>query len=156
MHAVLIACCVVLLLTAKARAEGARTWMFHFDSDAAVLQYGSPDSDDMVIAFSCEPARQSLHIAEFVGSNSLLPGRTAQLKLSAGSTSVGYSGQTVANEMDGTVNIEVTTPIDPKLFALLKSAPSFTLEVAGKRETIPLAGAPPHVAAFEKACLAKP
>jgi hypothetical protein len=37
----------------------------------------------------------------------------------------------------------------------LKSAPSFILDVAGKQETIPLTGAAPHVAAFEKACLAK-
>ena len=145
-------CSLALLLGAPAGAQETRTWMFNFDSDTAVLQYGSPQSDDAVLVITCEPAKHTMHINEFIGSESLEPGRTAHLKLISGTVTLDYAGQTVTNEMDGTVNIEVTAPTDPKLIALLKTGTTLTVDVAGKQTTIPLKGAAPHVAEFEKAC----
>ena len=144
---------LALLLAAPAGAQEARSWMFNFDSDTAVLQYGTPDSDDAVLVIACEPGKKSMHINEFIGADGLVPGRTAHLKLTNGVTSVDYPGQTVANEMDGTVNIEVSIAVDPKLIALLKAGPTLTVDIAGKPTAIPLKDAAPHVADFEKACL---
>ena len=155
MRRMAVICSLVLMLAAPAGAQDARTWIFNFDSDTAVLQYGSPESDDAVLVITCEPGKRSMHINEFIGSESLVPGRTAHLKLVNGAASVDYAGQTVTNEMDGGVNIEVTAPTDPKLIALLKTGTALTVEIAGKQTTIPLKGAAPHVAEFEKACLGK-
>jgi hypothetical protein len=146
-------CLLALILGAPARAQDARTWIFNFDSDTAVLQFGTPESDDAVLVIACEPGKKSMHINEFIGADGLVPGRTAHLKLTNGVTSLDYAGQTVANEMDGTVNIEVTVAPDPKLIALLKTGTALTVDIAGKRTSIPLTGAAPHVAEFEKACL---
>jgi hypothetical protein len=82
-----------------------------------------------------------------------MPGRPARLKLGNGTAVLDYAGQTLANEMDGTVNIEVTVALDPKLIALLKAGPTLTVDIAGKPTAIPLKDAAPHVAEFEKACL---
>ena len=144
---------LALLLAAPAGAQEARTWMFNFDSDTAVLQYGTPDSDDAVLVIACEPGKKTMRINEFVGSASLVPGRAARLKLGNGTASLDYAGQTVANEMDGTVNIEVTAALDPKLIAVLKAGSTLTVDIAGKPTAIPLKDAAPHVAEFEKACL---
>ena len=144
---------LALVLAAPAGAQAARSWMFNFDSDTAVLQYGTPDSDDAVLVIACEPGKKSMHINEFIGSDKLMPGRTAHLKLGNGTAVVDYAGQTVANEMDGTVNIEVSAPIDPKLIALLKTGSTLTVDIAGKQTAIPLKDAAAHVAEFEKACL---
>lgn len=144
---------LALVLAAPAGAQEARTWMFNFDSDTAVLQYGTPESDDAVLVIACEPGKKSMRINEFIGSAGLVPGRTAHLKLSNGTAALDYAGQTVANEMDGTVNIEVSVAADPKLIALLKSGSSLTVDIAGKPTAIPLKDAAPHVAEFEKACL---
>ena len=144
---------LTLLLAAPAGAQEARSWMFNFDSDTAVLQYGTPDSDDAVLVIACEPGKKSMHINEFIGSTSLVPGRTARLKLGSGTAVLDYAGQTVANEMDGTVNIEVSVALDPKLIALLKAGPTLTVDIAGKQTAIPLKDAAHHVADFEKACL---
>jgi hypothetical protein len=144
---------LALLLAAPAGAQPGRTWMFNFDSDTAVLQYGTPDSDDAVLVIACEPGKKSMRINEFIGSATLLPGRTAHLKLGNGTTILDYAGQTVANEMDGTVDIEVSAPVDPRLIALLKAGTTLTVDVAGKQTAIPLTDAAPHVADFEKACL---
>jgi hypothetical protein len=144
---------LMLVLAAPAGAQEARTWMFNFDSDTAVLLYGTRDSDDAVLVIACEPGKKTMHINEFIGSAGLVPGRTAHLKLSNGTAALDYSGQTIANEMDGTVNIEVSIAADPKLIALLKAGSSLTVDIAGKPTAIPLKDAAPHVAEFEKACL---
>jgi hypothetical protein len=144
---------LVLALAAPAGAQEARSWMFNFDSDTAVLQYGTPDSDDAILVIACEPGKKTMRINEFIGSAGLMPGQAAHLKLGNGTAVVDYSGQTVANETDGTVNIEVSVAVDPKLIALLKTGPSLTIDIAGKQTAIPLKDAAPHVAEFEKACL---
>jgi hypothetical protein len=144
---------LVLILAAPAGAQEARTWMFNFDSDTAILQYGTPESDDAVLVIACDPGKRSMHINEFIGSASLVPGHPAHLKLGNGTAVVDYAGQTVANEMDGTVNVEVSIAVDPRLIALLKTGASLTVAIAGKQTAIPLKDAAPHVAEFEKACL---
>ena len=146
---------LLLALSVSVQAQDARSWTFNFDSDAAVLQYGTPDSDDAVLVISCEPGKRSMRIAEFIGSDSLVPGRTAHLKLASGAATLDYAGQTVSNEMDGTVNIEVTVAPDPKLTALLKTGTALTLDIAGKQASIPLKDAAKPAAEFEKACFAR-
>lgn len=144
---------LALFLATPAGAQEARSWMFNFDSDTAVLQYGTPDSDDAVLVIACEPGKKSMRINEFIGSANLVPGRAAHLKLGNGTAVLDYAGQTVANEMDGTVNIEVAAAVDPRLIALLKTGASLTVDIAGKQTAIPLKDAAPQVAEFEKACL---
>jgi hypothetical protein len=144
---------LALALAAPAGAQEARSWMFNFDSDTAILQYGTPESDDAVLVIACDPGKRTMRINEFIGSASLVPGHAARLRLGNGTAVLDYAGQTVANEMDGTVNVEVSVAIDPKLIALLKTGPSLTIDIAGKQTAIPLKDAAPHVAEFEKACL---
>jgi hypothetical protein len=151
----LIAGALFLALAAGTQAQDARSWTFNFDSDAAVLQFGTPDSDDAVLVISCEPGKRSMRIAEYIGSDDLVPGRTAHLKLAGGTVTLDYAGQTVSNEMDGTVNIEVTIAPDPKLIALLKTGAALTLDIAGKQASIPLKDAAKPAAEFEKACFAR-
>ena len=79
----------------------------------------------------------------------------ASFKLSAGTQSLDLSGDATANESDGAVSIEVNGAPNPRLFALLKAGPSLTIEVAGARETVPLAAAAPHVPVLEKLCLGR-
>jgi hypothetical protein len=140
---------------APAAAQGARTWLFDDSSDVVTLQYGTPESDDVVIAMSCETDTKTMRITEFASSSSLTPGQAARIKLTNGSASLAYDGQVLTNEMDGGVNLEVVTPVDAKLFALLKGGSSLTIDVAGKQSTVPMKGAAPHIAPLEKACLAK-
>ena len=151
----LLGCALAVAIAGSARAQEARAWLFNFDSDTAVLQYGTPESDDVVLVISCDPAKRSMQIAEVVGSSNLVPGRPTRLKLFNGAASLDYPGETVPNEMDGTVNVEVRTNADPRLMPLLKTGTAITLDIAGKQQAIPLKGAAPHVAEFEKACFAR-
>ena len=146
---------LVLALAAPATAQDSRVWNFDDNPEAPTLGFGAPDSDDVVIAFSCEPSATRMTIVEAVASTKLNPGASVPLKLSAGSVSLALTGDAIASETDGTVNIEVSGPPNPRVFALLKAGPTLTIEVPGAKETIPLSGAAPHVAAFERMCLAR-
>jgi hypothetical protein len=155
MWGVLIAVLLAMAGLGPAAAQAARTWLFDDSSDLVTLQYGTPESDDVVIAMSCEANTRTIRINEFASSSSLTPGRTAKLKLTNGPASLEYNGQALANEMDGGVNLEVVVPADPKLFALLKGGPSLTIDVAGAQATVPMKAAAPYIAPLEKACLSK-
>ena len=147
--------CVAALLAAPAAAQDPRTWVFDDNPEAPALGFGAPESDDILIAFSCEPDAKRMSIVESLASKKLNPGTSVTFKLTAGSASLDLTGDAIANETDGTVSIEVSSPPNPRVFALLKAGPSLTIEVPGAKETIPLAGAAPHVAAFEKLCFGR-
>jgi hypothetical protein len=144
-----------LALAAPAAAQDSRVWNFDDNPEAPALEFGPPDSDDAVIAFSCEPSAKRMSIAGSVGSTKLNPGASVALRLSAGTTSLALTGAAIANETDGTVSVEVTGAPDRRVFALLRAGPSLTIEVPGTTETIPLGGAAPHAATFETLCFGR-
>jgi hypothetical protein len=146
---------VALALTAPAAAQDSRVWNFDDNPEAPALEFGPPGSDDTLIAFSCDPAARRMSIVGSVAASKLNPGVAVALKLTAGSASLELTGDAIASETDGTVSIEVSGPPNPRVFALLKAGPALTIEVPGASETIPLAGAASHVAAFERMCLGK-
>jgi len=146
---------VLAVLTGPASAEQARTWILDDNPEAPSLGFGAPDSDDLVIAISCEPTAKRMTVVESIAAPKLTPGGTASFKLSAGTQSLDLSGDATANESDGAVSIEVSGTPNPRLFALLKAGPSLTIEVAGVKEIVSLAAAAAHVPVLEKLCLGK-
>lgn len=150
-----IACVFALSHAGAALTQDARVWIFDDNPEAPSLEFGLPESDDIVIAFSCEPSAKRMSIVETVASKKLNPGGLATSKLSAGTLSLDLTGDAIANETDGTVSIDVNGPPNPRVFALLKAGPSLSIEVAGEKVTIPLTGAAPHIPAFEKLCFAR-
>ena len=146
---------VALTLGAPALAQDQRVWNFDDNPESPALEFGAPESDDVVIAFSCEPAAKRMSIVESVASKKLNPGTSVTFKLSAGSASLDLTGDAIANETDGSVSIEVNSAPNPRVFALLRAGPSLTIELPGAKETIPLTGAAPHVGAFEKLCFGR-
>src|SRR3954451_2127810 len=147
--------CVLVALSGPAFAAEARTWIFDDNPEAPSLGFGVPDSDDLVIAFSCEPGAKRMSVMESIAAPKLNPGGTASFRLSAGAQTLDLSGDATANESDGAVSIEVVGAPNPRVFALLKAGPSLTIEVAGAKETVPLTAAAPHVPVLEKLCLGR-
>jgi hypothetical protein len=143
------------MLAAPALAAEARTWIFDDNPEAPSLGFGVPDSDDLVIAISCEPGAKRMSVVESITAPKLNPGGTASFKLTAGSQSLDLSGDATANESDGAVSIEVSGAPNPRVFAVLKAGPLLTIEVAGAKETVPLAAAAAHVPVLEKLCFGR-
>jgi hypothetical protein len=150
-----LVCAVAFCLGLAARAEPARVWNFDDNPEGPSLGYGLPASDDVLIVFSCDPDARRMTIVESIEAKNLNPGGTATFRLTVGTQSLDLTGDAIANESDGTVSIEVKGAPNPRLFALLKGGPTLTIEVGGTKDTVPLAGAAPHIAAFEKLCLGR-
>ena len=150
-----IGCVLALLLVTPAASQDARTWIFDDNPEMPVLMFGAPDSDNLLLTLSCDPKQKRMTIVESVASKKMSPGGRTSFKLTAGTSSLDLTGDAVANESDGTVNIEVIGPPNPRVFALLKAGPSLTIEVPGAKETIPLAAAAQHVPGFEKLCFGR-
>jgi hypothetical protein len=148
-------CTLAFCLASPAQAEPARVWNFDDNPEAPSLGYGLPDSDDVLIAFSCEPDIKRMTIVESVAAAKLNPGGSATFRLTAGSQSLDLTGDAVTSESDGTVSIEVNGAPNPRLFALLKAGPVLTIEVAGTKQTVPLAGTTQHIPVFEKLCFGR-
>ncbi len=129
--------------------------MLDESGDGVALMYGTPDSDDILIGFSCDPRERNMRIVEAVESSKLLPGNKAKVRLKAGAAALELTGDTVANELSGTVTIEVVSPPNPRVVALLKGGPMLSIEVDGGSANVPLAGVAQHLPAFEKGCFAK-
>jgi hypothetical protein len=147
--------CVLALIASPLAAESARDWNFDDNPEMPILQYGAPESDDILFAVTCEPKAKTMTIVESVASKKMSPGGAATFKLSAGTSSLDLTGDAVASESDGTVSIEVKGAPNPRVFALLKAGPSLTIEVPGGKETIPLHNAAANVPALEKLCLGR-
>src|SRR4029079_1143974 len=95
-----------LALAAPAFAQDSRVWNFDDNPEAPALGFGAPDSDETVIAFSCEPNAKEMTIVGSAAATKRNPGACVLLKLSAGSTSLALTGNAIASETDGTVNVE--------------------------------------------------
>ena len=148
-------CAVLVALTVSIHAQENRSWMLDESGDGVALMYGTPDSDDILIGFSCDPRERNMRIVEAVETSKLVPGNKAKLRLKAGTTTLDLTGDAVANELSGTVTIEVVSAPNPRVPALLKAGPTLSIEVDGGSATIPLAGVTQHLPAFEKGCFAK-
>jgi hypothetical protein len=148
-------CGLLLALSAVAHAQESRSWMLDESGDGVALMYGTPDSDDILIGFSCDPRDRNMRIVEAVETTKLMPGNKAKVRLKAGNATLELTGDTVANELSGTVTIEVVGAPNPRIPALLKAGPMLTIEVDGGSANIPLAGVAQHLPAFEKGCFAK-
>src|SRR5205085_2913950 len=131
-----IGCVLAVLFAAPAAAQDARTWIFDDNPEMPVLMFGAPDSDNLLLTLSCDPKQKRMTIIESVASKKMSPGGTASFKLSAGTASLDLTGDAVANESDGTVNIEVNGPPNPRVFALLKAGPSLVIERSLLRERL--------------------
>src|ERR1041385_3898680 len=92
---------IALSLAAPALAQDARVWNFDDNPEAPALGFGAPDSDDILIGFSCEPGAKQMTIVESVASAKVNPGAGVPLKLSAGATSLPLTGNAIATATAG-------------------------------------------------------
>lgn len=153
--ACLLALASLLAVAGPSGAQNARTWILDDNPEMAVLLYGAPESDDIVISFSCDAGTKQMLVSESLPSQALTPGNRTTFKLTAGTTSLDLTGDALASEGDGAVSIEVANAPIARVLALLKAGSSLEITLPGAKETLPLGNASPHLATFERLCAFK-
>jgi hypothetical protein len=131
-HAVLTAALALAALQPAAADE--RSWTLLIEDDGAYLNYGTPESDDTLIAFSCKPKRGTWDVTAFMESKGVKPGGPAKLTLSAGARSATLNGKGQSDEMNGIVDVVVKGKLDPAALAVLTEPMPLTVTVPGAKE----------------------
>jgi hypothetical protein len=132
-------------------AQEGRQWIGMGGPEGASLIYGTPESDDIVVAFACERASQEIVVSftfEPVGASD---GVQLDMELSseAGSVVLNASGHRLL--LDDSFVLEATVAPD-ELREILTEGETLTVMVQDGAEELPLAGATDEVAALFEAC----
>jgi hypothetical protein len=135
-----------------AGAERGRDWLAFGSAEKSVLVYGTPETDDVVISFSCTRATREVTVAfthEPVGAKDGLR-IGMELFSEGGRMMLDATGQRV--EFDDTFVLEAKTTLSPVLRHILTDGQTLSVMVQDGVEEIPLQGAAKAGAVLIEAC----
>ncbi|QIB35003.1 hypothetical protein [Ancylobacter pratisalsi] len=145
---------LVALSLGPVQASIAESWYVASDADSVHLVLGVPDTDEASLDISCQPGSGEVTVRSFIGSNGLLSGEDAEIRLEGLRTRASFPGKALANDESGGIDVEGHGPL-AALEGIVKSARPFSLIVKGARHIISPAGMADPYMTFAEVC-AKP
>ena len=136
----------------SADAQDRRQWIGATNPDNVVLLYGTPDTDDVAINFTCDRAKKSIKFSYAFEPEGARNGMRLDVELSSegGKVAVSATGQRL--EMDDLFVLEATTRADAALRRILTEGRTLSIRVQQRTQTFPLAGAAKPAADLIAAC----
>jgi hypothetical protein len=128
-------------------------WRFTRSANAPTLFYGA-GTEDFQISFSCQPDTGLVRIIAQIGSRGVQPGDGAAIRLANGKKKFEVAGTAFSTAARTDIDIGSATRLDPELFVLFKAGETLTVEVPGRKRSLPVQNAGPSTDAFQKACTA--
>jgi hypothetical protein len=141
------------VLPAAAQDEEQPRWFgSSFDNRTTVLAYGIPDSDYVVLSFSCRPGaavvkagiQEEERIAE---DGDLLP-----VRLAAGGVQIDFSETILTNEESGGIELHADLPLDETLRRILTSEGQLEITLGEHTRHYEMEGAAEPAASMIAAC----
>ncbi|GGF53914.1 hypothetical protein GCM10007301_11740 [Azorhizobium oxalatiphilum] len=132
-------------------AQEKLVWAASTTDNGATLAFGAPESDHVMLTFTCNTGNTMVLVSSMIGSKGLKANDPARILLSAGKVKKEFPGKAVANEMTSAVDVEGGGKFDD-VKAVLAAGKVLTVEVKGAKQPIALTGAPEAYAEFDKAC----
>ena len=125
--------------------DGYRWAYLEGGSEPPRLAYGRPDSDDVVLMFTCQPGRDEI--------TAWAEAPDKELVLASGRAESRFPGAHVADEMSETGHLEAHGKASAPSLAAFKRTGELTLVTEGERHSLAATGADRgRVRAFFKAC----
>jgi hypothetical protein len=128
---------VMLLSAIPAAAEG-RVWLADGDEEVATLIYGTPESDDMLLSFTCE--RASKIVTVWFALQQVPPKTPDSLPLTLASAAghIELKAEGTHSQMDDSYSLQAQTPLTPELEKTLTGARLLTVKVEKQNTEVPL------------------
>lgn len=144
----LLAASVVGLGTAHAASP---RWDIARSGAETTLFYGTPESEDVIVSFSCHASRHNLTI--IYPLSQLAPGNGGHMRLALSIDGTNFAFKGIAG-VDRTKQhyIEAQTSRLGALLASLEHGSTLTFTVGRKHESMSLAGVKTPLSAFRKSC----
>ena len=150
--AVLIAFMPGALSPATAQEEEEPRWFGSSDGRSTMLLYGVPDSDYVMLHFSCTVGKPVVSVYVQDEESGAEEGAAMQVRLSAGGNQVAFSEKAISNEDSGGKDVMAGLPLDDALRRILTAAGTLEIVVDGHVQRYPLEGAAEPAAAMLAAC----
>jgi hypothetical protein len=142
------------LFTSAAFAEpDPRVWNLSEFEGRSTLAYSQPESDDVMITFSCSEGSGAVSVFVAATSEKVKTGETLDFAVTAGTAKTNLRGGASQNMMDGVPSLNAYLgSTDPFFRALAAGKGSLTVEFKGERQTAPLRSMGKKGAAFNGKC----
>ncbi|MCP8896064.1 hypothetical protein KYK29_14125 [Shinella daejeonensis] len=138
---------------AEAQEEGGPRWFGgSFDGGTTVLAYGMPDSDYIMLSFSCEPGASLVKIGIQDEESSAEDGDLLRVRLAAGGLGIEFSDKAAFNHDSGGVELHADLPLDGTLRRILSGEGPLEIVVDGHMQHYDMKGAAAPARAMIAAC----
>jgi hypothetical protein len=150
--AILIALMPTAVLSATAQDNERPRWFGNSYDNKTVLVYGVPDSDYVVLLFSCRPGASVLKLDVQDEKSGAKEGDPLLVRLVAGRERVEFSEKAVLNQDSGGVELHADVPLDEALRHILASKEPLEITVAGHTQRYAMDGAAEPAARMIATC----
>jgi uncharacterized protein YecT (DUF1311 family) len=150
-----LAATVIALMTAWAAAaqdEEKPRWFGTTDGDTATLVYGVPNSDYVMLYFSCTIGKPVVTVHVQDEESRAKEGALLRVRLSAGAARIEFSEKAIPNEDSGGKDVEGHLPLDDTLRRILTAKDTLEIVVDGHKQRYAMEGAAKPAAAMLAAC----
>ena len=128
-------------------AQSRDGWFGADKPGARSLSYGEvpqagerPNDETIYLSLSCVDKGNAIDVWVSESSEKLKPGKNVRVVLSAAGVSSVAMGKTVPNELAGIPGIQVTFPVDARVFAAMTETETLGISAGGWRDSTPLKG----------------
>ncbi|MGP2490696.1 hypothetical protein ACTDI4_03555 [Mesorhizobium sp. PUT5] len=150
--AAMIALLPVALLSATAQEEEQPRWFGSDDGRSTMLLYGVPDSDYVMLHFSCAIGKPVVNVHVQDEESSAEEGAAMHVRLSAGGRQVAFSGKAISNEDSGGKDVKGELPLNDTLRAILAAKGTLEIVVDGHTQRYDMDGAAEPAVVMLAAC----
>ena len=141
-----------ILPVAAQEGEEQPRWFGSTDGRSTMLLYGVPDSDYVMLYFSCTVGKPMVSVNVQDEESRAEEGAAMQVRLSAGGEKVEFSEKAIPNEDSGGKDVKASLPLDDTLRRILTATGTLEILVDGHTQRYALAGAAEPAAAMIAAC----
>lgn len=143
---------LAMALAIPVQAAEKQSWDFVHAGQTIQFSYGVPESHAVTIIFRCEAEGKRIEIVSTVVPRKVRKGQAAKTTLSNGAATITYDGKFGQDSEDDGFHFVASMPVEPSVFAVLKSGKTLTISIPGKQTRVPLKGVAKPMAQFEQAC----
>jgi len=150
--AIIIALMSAAVLPSAAQEEEQPRWFGNTYDDMAMLTYGVPDSDYVMLTFSCAVGQPVVSVYVQDEESSAEEGAAMQVRLSAGGERIEFSDKAIPNEDSGGKDVRGELPLDDTLRRILAAKDTLEIVVDGHTQRYDMDGAAEPAAAMLAVC----
>jgi hypothetical protein len=129
--ATVIALALATTLPAAAQNEEKPRWFGGTYDRTAILAYGVPDSDYVILNFSCHPGAPAVKVGVQDEDSGAKEGQLVRVRLATAGAQVEFSDKAVTNQESGGIELHAELPPDEALRRILTSDEPLEVTVEG-------------------------